>query len=264
MDTLITDYYSHLNPEAFKDCDSKTPGSHNCLNCFQSQFFDGNDISYDCEEKRKLYLLRYFPVHCIENYHGATSIPEDVIEKWFQNGHADILSVGGGPGSDVCGVLQHLEEESERRQIDLSVDIVRVDIEDQWDRVFNDVMNRFFPWANYRTVHLDVNEGFDSINDESFDLVTTSYLISELSTEACLSLADEIDSVLIDEGVLMINDRPEAAVERNIRSMLDKIKISHENRFLNGWAGYSYPNDVASTVGPKFNMNSIIFVGVKR
>jgi hypothetical protein len=264
MDDLITDYYDNLNPGAFPGCECRTPRSNSCLECLQSQFFDGNEISYDCEEKRKLYVLRYFPVHCRENYYGAKNIPCDVINNWFEDGHVDILSVGGGPGSDICGVLEYLEEEAKRRQVDLSVDVVRLDVEDQWDGVFDDVMERFFPWASYRTVHLDVNEGFDLISDESFDLVTASYLTSELSKKACLDLADEVDSVLVDGGVLMINDRPEDVVELNIRSMFDRIELSYEEQFLNSWAEYSYPNDIAMVVGPKFNMKSSIFVGVKR
>ncbi|AMX03693.1 hypothetical protein A3224_14855 [Microbulbifer thermotolerans] len=233
------------------------------MDCFQSQFFYGNEISYACEEKRKLYVLRYFPVHCKENYHGAKNIPYDVVDKWFGYGYVKILSVGGGPGSDICGVLEYLEEEALSRQLDLSVDVVRLDIEDQWDEVFDDVMERFFPWVNYRTVHLNVSDGIDLISDENFDLVTISYLISELSKEACINLADEVGSVLVDGGVLIINDRPEGVVEKNIRSMFDRIELSYEESSMCDWAGYSYPNDVAEAVGPKFNMNSIMFVGVK-
>lgn len=263
MDDLVTDYYDNLNPGAFSDCECRTPKSHSCLDCFQSQFFDGNEISYDCEEKRKLYVLRYFPVHCMENYHGAKNIPSDVIDNWFEDGHVDILSVGGGPGSDICGVLEYLEDEARSRQVDLSVDVVRLDIEDQWDEVFDDVMERFFPWASYRTVHLDVNDGIDLRSDDNFDLVTLSYLTSELSTEACLNLADEVDSVLVDGGVLMINDRPEDVVEQDIRSIFERIEVSYGEYSLSAWAGYRYPNHISDVVGPKFNMNSSMFIGVK-
>lgn len=263
MDDLISDYYNELNPRAFSNCETKTPRSESCFGCFHNQFFDGNEISYNCEEKRKLYLLRFFSVHCMENYYGAAHISSDIIDDWFEVGHVDILSVGGGPGSDVCGVLEHLEKEVGRRNVDLSVNVLRLDIEDQWDEVFDDIMERFFPWVNHRTAHLDVQNGFGSISDESFDLVIASYLTSELSTEACLNLSDEIDSVLDDRGVLIINDRPEGAVERDIRSMFDRIEIEFDELFLNDWAGYSYPNDIAAIVGPKFNMNSSMFVGVK-
>ncbi|MBO9494886.1 hypothetical protein J7438_12445 [Thalassotalea sp. G20_0] len=143
----------------------------------------------------------------MENYHGATNISCDVLDSWFEVEHVDILSVGGGPGSDVCGVLEYLEKQAKRRNIELSVDVIRLDIEDQWDEVFNDIMERFFPWVNYRTVHMDVNDGFGLISGEKFNLVTASYLTSELS---------------------------------------------------------SYPNEIATVVGPKFSMNSGMFVGVKR
>lgn len=263
MDALISDYYKSLNAGAFNSCIDKTPGSTSCLRCFHDQFFNGNEIAYDCDEKRKLYLLRFFIVHTMENYHGTTTIPCDVINKWFASGHVNILSVGGGPGSDICGVLEYLEVEGKRRQVDLSVDVVRLDIEDQWDGIFNDVMKRFFPKTSCQTVHLDVNDGFDLISNKSFDVVTVSYLTSELSTEACLNLADEVSSVLVDGGVLMINDRPEAAVEQDIRSMFSRIGLCHAEHSLKNWAGYHYPDAIATAVGPKFSMNSSMFVGVK-
>lgn len=263
MKDLIENCYDNLNPQAFSYCERKTPNSKNCFECFKNQFYDGNEISYDCEEKIKLYMLRFFPVHVMENYHGAKKIPHDVIDNWFRYGHVDILSVGGGPGSDICGVMKHLEEEVQSRQLDLSVDVVRLDIEDQWDEVFEDVMERLCPRANYRTVHLNVNDGIDLIPDKSFDLVTISYLTSELSTKDCLNLADEVDSVLVDGGVLMINDRPEGAVKKNIRSIFDRIELSYEECSMNGWAGYCYPEDILNDVGPKLYMNSSMFVGVK-
>lgn len=264
MDDLIQGYYGWLNPEAFLSCDARTPNSGTCLECFSNQFFYGNEISYDCVEKRKLYVLRYFPVHCMENYRGATGIPRDVVDRWFEDGYVNILSIGGGPGADVCGVLEYIEREKERRDESLSVDILRLDMEDQWDDVFDDVMRRFFPWATHRTVHLDVRYGLGSVTDDDFDLVTVSYLTSELDTEACLDLADEVDTFLVEGGVLMINDRPEEAVENDIRSMLERIELNYTERYFNEWAGYSYPNDVASVVRPKFRMNSKVFVGVRR
>lgn len=263
MDALITDYYNDLNPTAFSNCDAQTPSSKSCLDCFQGQYFDENEISYDCVEKRKLYLLRYFPVHKAENYQGAIRISDDVIDDWLEQGRIDILSVGGGPGSDVCGVLEYLQEVATQQEVELSVNVTRLDIEHQWDDVFDDVMERFFPWADYQTVHRDINAGLGSISDERFDLVIASYLTSELSTAECMKLAKEIDSVLADGGVLMINDRPEDVVERDIRSMFQGIELSYEEYFLSSWAGYSYPNEISKAVHPKFSMNSRIFVGVK-
>lgn len=263
MDALIVDYYNELKPEAFFSCGDRTPGSSSCLQCFKRQYYDGNQISYDCEEKRKIYLLRYFPVHKKENYQGAISIDGDVIDSWMERGCVDILSIGGGPGADICGVLEYLEEEARRRHIEIDVNVVRLDIEQQWDGVFHDIMERFFPTVEYQIVHLDVNEGFDLFHGCLFDLVTASYLTSELSTEECFNLADEIDCVLADQGVLMINDRPEAAVEEDIRSMFERINLGYEEQSLRGWAEYNYRPEISQAVCPKLTMKSRMFIGVK-
>lgn len=180
--------------------------------------------------------------------------------------HINILSIGGGPGSDICGVLEHLKEEAERREIDLSVNVVRLDIEHQWDNIFNDVMRRPFHriTVNYKTLHLNINEGLGCLSYKKFDLITASYLISELSTSDCISLAAEINFVLADGGVLVINDRPEDSVENKIRSMLDEISMDYKKYTLSEWAGYNYRSDISNTVFPKLNTNSIIFIGARK
>jgi hypothetical protein len=266
MDALIQETYNALNPEAFDSCRTLTPGSNSCSSCFHGQFFNGNAISYDCEEKRKLYLLRYFTVHAAENYHAARQIPDEIVDAWFEKGEISILSLGGGPGSDLFGVLRFIEEEYQRRQYQnpFTVSIIRLDIEEQWDSILDDVVSRFFGWLDdYQKIQLDVNDDFESLPRQEFDLITASYLVSELTSDGRMVLADNIGSVLVDDGVLIINDRPESAVEDDIRGMMRRLSAKCCAWRFTGWAGYCYPNDIADEVHPKFNMNSSAFVGVK-
>lgn len=265
MDFLIREYYNQLEPDCFTNCDNITPLAHDCMSCFQLQFFNGNDISYSCPEKRKLYLLRYFPAHAAENESGMRRIPCETIDAWFECGTVRILSVGGGPGCDVYGALKFLAEEAHIRGEAISVDLTRVDIEDLWDEEFNDVMEHFFPDVEFQLLHFDVNDGFDSFEGDEFDLVIASYLISELSADECLALAREIDFVLADVGGIIINDRPESAVEENIRSMFERISVGFDEDRLTGWAGFSYPEDICEDLNPspKFMMKSSVFVGVR-
>ena len=237
------------------------------MSCFRKQFFCGNLISYDCDEKRKLYFLRFFNAHSSENFHGMhhafNGMRRGVIDKWFKGGDVNILSVGGGPGADIHGVIKYLECEGKIRGGDLSINVVRLDIENKWDEMFNDVMEYFFPSIKFQTIHLDVNNGFDPIHGQKFNLVTASYLVSELGETECLKLAEEVGSVLINGGVLMINDRNENAVKKKIEFIFNGIRISPRSCCLSEWGGYLYPGDIADNVNPKLSMNSIFFIGEK-
>lgn len=265
MDDLISEYFEGLNPEAFHDCSGKTPESGNCMECFKKQYFSNNTISYDCEEKRKLYVLRYFNAHQAENHHGLPKIPSAIVNGWFESGLIKILSIGGGPGSDVYGALHYVKEEIDQRNECLNIIISQVDAQTHWGNIFDDVMQRFFPWcSDYQKIQLDIKNGLRSISCQDFSLVTASYLVSELSDQASLDLASDIDSLLGSGGVLMINDRSEDVVETRIRSMFDKVGMDYKKYPLTSWAGYSYPPEIADIVNPKFNMNSKVFLGVKR
>lgn len=264
MDNLIENYFQNLNSEAIPACNDQAVEATTCPQCLSHQYFNGNEISYSCENKRKLYVLRYLPTHSVEIYQGATKIPSDVVNSWFESGYVKILSIGGGPGSDVVGILKFLREESERRGFRLNIDVVQVDIEDQWNEIFDDVIRRLFPnFCQCRKVRLDVEDRQISTVGNDFNLVTVSYLTSELDTQACLNLADDINSILIDGGILMINDRPEDSVELNIQSMFNQICIAYKQESLTEWAGIHYPPNIANEVAPKLKMNSSIFIGAK-
>lgn len=265
MDGLIKDYFAGLNTNAFHGCTDKTPGSSSCIECFKKQYFYNNEISYGCEEKRKLYVLRYFNVHQAENYSGLSTLPDEIINGWLESGAVKILSIGGGPGSDVYGALNYVIDEIDERKEDLDIIVSQVDAQTHWDDIFDDVMQRFFPWCNdYQKILLNIEDGLRLISDQDFNLVTASYLVSELSDQASLSLASDIDSLLGSGGVLMINDRSEDVTKKRIRLMFDNIGMNYQEHSLTSWARYSYPSEIADVVLPKFNMHSTVFLGVKR
>ena len=265
MDNLIKDYFESLNSDAFHGCMDKTPESGSCIECFKNQYFNNNKISYDCEEKRKLYVLRYFNVHQAENHSGLSMLPDGIINGWFEGGAVKILSIGGGPGSDVYGALNYVIDEINEREEDLDIIVSQVDAQTHWDNIFDDVMQRFFPWClDYKKIPLDIKAGLRSIPCQDFNLVTASYLVSELSHKASMSLAVDINSLLGSGGVLMINDRSEDVVEKRICLMFDKIGMGYQKYYLTSWAGYDYPCEIADIVRPKFKMHSTVFLGVKR
>lgn len=265
MDNLINDYFASLNPDAFHGCTDKTSESGSCIECFKNQYFNNNKISYDCEEKRKLYVLRYFNVHQAENHSGLSMLPDGIINGWFEGGAVKILSIGGGPGSDVYGALNYVIGEINKREEGLEIIVSQVDAQTHWGNIFDDVMQRFFSWCDdYQKILLNIEDGLQSISDQDFNLVTASYLVSELSDQASLSLASDIDSLLGNGGVLMINDRSEDVIKKRIGLMFDRIGMNYQEHSLTSWAKYSYPSGIADVVHPKFNMHSTVFLGVKR
>ena len=43
----------------WEECEDMVNGASCCSDCCSKQYFNGNEIDYNCEQKRKVYVLRY-------------------------------------------------------------------------------------------------------------------------------------------------------------------------------------------------------------
>lgn len=263
---LIEIYFEKLQPEKFGTCTKKTPNSLSCFDCFRGQYFNGNMISYDCIEKRYIYFLRYFFAHYAENYKLFQGISIDLIEKLINAECVNILSIGGGPGSDVFGVLDQLNWLCLVHDHRMSINVVQLDGENQWCHIFDDIESQVnYPnlMVRYHKLTHNINKSLSVDCKNQFDVITASYLVSELNLNECLNVAGLIDFALNPGGLLMINDRNEQAVTQKIESIFDNLGIKYRSRNLTDWAGFFYPEEIANLIHPKLSMNSIGFIGSK-
>lgn len=266
MDKILAKLFDELDGRKWRRCTMRTPASESCVMCLKRQYFYGNVVSYDCIEKRKLYVLRYLPVHSAENRKGLGRVTAEVVENILKYAPIRVLSIGGGPGSDIHAVLQFLKREIDDVSMH-KVFVTRVDIEPLWDEIAADVIKNGSSDLSIRldTLHADAMSGLDILKDEDeeFDIVLCSYLISELDEATLQILGVKLRRVMWNGGVLMINDRPEEDVRKKIRMVFEAAEIDYSEMNNYGWAGFSYDDEVAQVVEPKFNMNSTVFWGVK-
>lgn len=203
-------------------------------------------------------------------------IDSEVIDSWLSKESLKVLSLGGGPASDLCAVLRQMTDcmiDRECKRLDF--DLTRADLEDAWDDIAGNLLLRtmqsitnstqliFTDSDQYKTIHMDVTGDFSELNGEKFDLITISYLMSELSSETVVNLAEKLNSVLVSGGVLLINERPQVEVLANIRKLYGKMGLEVKEGNFSNWARFSFESDIASVAKPTFNMNSSAFVGMK-
>ncbi|MBN6717226.1 hypothetical protein JSY17_24815 [Pseudomonas capsici] len=264
MDDIIANLFSKLDESKWSNCSERTPNSKNCVECLHKQYFDENEINYSCVEKRKLYVIRYLPVHTAENRAGFKSIPSDVIEKILDYNHIRILSIGGGPGSDIYAALDFLSSKVDENYKH-KVYITRIDIEPLWDKIATHVINAASDdfEVSIKTLHEDVIDGLDRVKGKEFDIIVCSYLISELNNVNLEKLGQKLRALMWNGGVIVVNDRSQAEVEEKARTVFRAANIEYSKVFNTDWAGFCYPEEIVKKVGPKLNMRSTAFWGVK-
>lgn len=266
MENIVAEIFNGLDGSKWSRCVARTPESGDCVDCLRRQYYDGNQVSYDCVEKRKLYVLRYLPVHAAENRAGLRRVTAGAVEKILEYAPIRILSMGGGPGSDIHAVLEFLrveiEDVSEHR-----VFITRIDVEPLWDEIAENIIKDAAGELSIQldTLHEDVIDGLDMLknDDEDFDIALCSYLISELNETDLQELGQKLREVMWDGGIIIINDRPEAEVKEKIRMVFEAANVDYLEATNSGWGGFVYDDEVAQKVSPKFKMNSVVFWGVK-
>ncbi|MFJ4453251.1 hypothetical protein ACIP1G_05075 [Pseudomonas sp. NPDC089392] len=267
MDKLLRLIFTKLDSKKWVNCGERTPNSVSCVHCQQSQYYNGNKISYSCVEKRKIYALRYLPVHEAENRSALRKLPDDVVQELLNYNNIRVLSLGGGPGSDLYAVLKYLSE-SVRDGYRHKVSMTRIDIEPLWDKMAGVVVEDAAAGCDFeivnKVIHADVMAGLDSVKGKEYDLVICSYLISELSGVNFKELGGRLKKIMWKGGVLMINDRPQDEVDNNIREIFEGAEIELEEASNNGHANYYFDQDIVDKVGPKFYMGSNFFLGVNK
>ncbi|QVM89592.1 hypothetical protein JYG34_16355 [Pseudomonas entomophila] len=266
MDDIINHYLGALNPQAWDSCRQRTPFTSTCTECFSRQYFGGNVISYRCEEKRKLYVLRYLPVHMHENRSAMDLVPPASVDRWLNTGKVRVLSIGGGPGSDLSAVIDFLRERSDRPHY-LNVEMTRLDIQPLWEEIALDVVRRSAHdiYFTLREVQADVLSAWPSNVLRQYDIITISYLISEIAQADFEQFALQLQGHLAQGGALIINERPQENLQLSIDQIyaslgIDQFVKDHNKRRID----FDYPEHAKALVGPKLRMTSFASVGIKQ
>ncbi|MDP3008438.1 MAG: small ribosomal subunit Rsm22 family protein [Methylococcales bacterium] len=262
MDNIIRDLHKSIDYDKWNGCSNVTPDSESCVDCLCKQYFNGNKVDYSCEQKRKIYVIRYLPVHVHEIYIAIKKSQEDILEIIASKNEINILSIGGGLGSDILAMKSFIVEKV--KQDMPKFNILRIDKENGWNDLSKEIVNPDFSGKinenfNNRQFLFDVALNELNLKNLKFDIVLISYLISEISDNDMCVFIKNIQSLFSDKAVLIINDRNEGLVQNRILKLLDNLSVKIEKHFIDDkgiWCGYLFPSEIKSLFKPKTYTNS--------
>ena len=262
---LIDKYYDDVKPEHWKVCTNATPNSKSCVDCCGKQYFDSNEISYECDQKRKIYVLRYLPVHHKEVYLTLSRISKEVAVAIGGKKCVRVLSIGSGPGSDILAFKKIVADGLLFLDGVTDILLVMIEKESGWDEISDDVLKLYSEGFHYlhKRHHLDFGNRQVKC-DSGFDYLLLSYVISELSIKEVDNVARNLQQCIGNPSVLIINDRNEDRVTSKIDRLLKDFKIQNTiiQSGVREWCGVSYPDEIKENVRPKLSTNSVQYTVV--
>lgn len=255
-------------------CEDATPGATDCLSCFQKQYFDGNIISYDCDQKTYIYVARYFPVHVKENAEALRLMPAPIIKKLLARNPLNIISIGGGPGSDSFAIKNFLiEKEGLEIKTKKDVYLLRVDKEENWNRIAGVVNSRISDSdlikfdSRRQLFNVTLKGEWPKFSNKLYNIITMSYFLSEMnSCKEIEIIADYINKISSKKcSLIIINDRDEDKVHRFKDVLFKNVNFNTDielNDRSQCHCGFFYDDQDRDLILPKLSTNSIRFLKV--
>jgi putative SAM-dependent methyltransferase len=179
--TVLDENYDKITGTE-KEKDARIAHQLNALSSAYSELKKKNSLDYGRPKTRFAYLYRYVTSHANLVYQRIRS--SKPLRKLFENDQVAVSCVGGGPGSDLVGILKYLAELPE----DKPIPVLRchiLDGENAWADAWSDVDQKLETDCKISTYFLQM----DVTNSDSWakhskylnaDLFTMIYFASEI------------------------------------------------------------------------------------
>ena len=147
--------------------------------------FNLTSIDYNDPATRFAYVYRYTTAHANILFDRIDNL--EVLRDAFKNEKLSLGCIGGGPGSDILGVLKFLNLYKDVSRHLKKLTFTICDKEQAWNETWHDVDNRIDDFvsmsASYHFLPMDVTEGTSlrtARRIASADIFTMIYFVSEI------------------------------------------------------------------------------------
>lgn len=262
MDELIRRCYDRTDENKHDTCNSSL--GDDCLQCSSNMYWDNNEVSYNCENKRFIYVARYLPVHSSEIYEALRQLLFQYHDKIAKKDEIVFASFGAGPGIDTYAFHRWLNSNNDELKCE-NITAYRIEACPDWTDLAKEVMFSNTPGnmaRKYMRYIADIT--IENITlERKFDIATLSYVVSELDDDGIDKLINNIQNNKNKESYIIINDRPEKDVIEKIDKIMKEVAKGgySQNHFDNEHCGFSFDDEIYSEFGPKVYRKSVYFVG---
>jgi hypothetical protein len=145
---------------------------------------DRDPIQYSSLSARTAYVFAYAPTRAEYTREFLMRHRIAVGRSLFEKGHICVVSFGGGPVSELVGLVKYLEDPASGEAVD-SIRYVVYDKDGDWEDIAADVVaslrTDISVEAEYHAVDAADQQKMKEIDLKDVDLVIFSYIMSELA-----------------------------------------------------------------------------------
>lgn len=264
LDNIIDYFAGNFQDNPALICPNNCDCYKDCNRCLRTQYFE-DSISYSCNNRRIMYVLKYLYVHSSEMYNLFRQYSNEIFLHLDSN-NLLIRSIGAGPGSEIIGLLRYLiSSDFEDHKLE-DLYIQRVESEKGWDEIYTinmDLFEQSFPIPFYinitkKRIHRNVMIRPDFV--KKCNILIFSYFWSEhLGGGNNLDIWDRLLSSLDKKSIVILNDRPENRVRRLFDTFHETIECNVKEFYeidRSEHCGFHYDDDLKDKFAPKLNCNS--------
>lgn len=254
---VLEQFDAEVNYDLAKSCTDEQKAGNTCPLCLKNRYYSGRAVQYTCSQLRRIYVLRYLPVHVKENLKILEALNVKGVENDWGN-PVQILALGGGPGSEVAALQTFVKQDGFFGSDVPEIHITRVDRVEEWSEIYQSVCgisNGNSPRYKYFRISGDVCAVKEYKG--AYDLVFLSYIVSELTDEKSVELGNALSKVVKENVILVFNDRNETAVVNRIEMIVALFAVKDQYvSTTESHVGINYPEDIKERVGPKLWLSS--------
>jgi hypothetical protein len=235
---VLDDAYSKIElPEAEKDAEI-TSTIKAISRQYNNRLLASGGPDFDSPISRFAYVFSYVPVHAFWIYELINDNEE--VGNLFRNKRLRIVCLGGGPGSDLIGVLKYLDKKGISPQIQCDI----IDGCVAWKETWGDIAYQIEWPGNINTTYYIQNAGDpetwrrDPCKTCDADIMTVNFFISEIHHlgDVALRYIYETLCSLKPGAIVLINDNAIDAVNEVIGNLpCDFEVIDSGNEFRRTW-----------------------------
>jgi hypothetical protein len=240
-------FENYLELEGFCKIEGESKNAKECGDCHHRSYFPGGNPKYDCDNFKRVYLLRYLPRQFEQN---NFVIKEHVLSEIENKTDLSAVSLGGGPAPEALAIMDGLS--SYKQEYDLFFD--NIEREASWEDIYHDICHQF---ANYvEKVKLKTSFSCYDVTSyapqRQYDLVFISWLFSDMRGGNSANVLQTARNLVAPQGYILIIDRYERALVSRISRFINVAKelTLVEHKIENVQSSVNYPSDIWTTFGP--------------
>ncbi len=261
---IVKKLHGQIDYDAYRNCKDRHHSAGDCIECCKKPYFEQTNIDYTCEQKRKIYIVRYVPAYISEVSSVLAVTPKEFLEDICQKEEITVASIGGGPGTDIAAFNKWISRKVEWGDALERVRYLRIDNHQQWVDVSPELIHLYKSDDidfDFWKINRDVSKtSVNAKNFKKFDVVMLSYIISEIESQKIKRLAKNVLKVISERTLVIINDRPQKEVIEKIARFLNEIGAKEPmviEPLDRDHCGESYPDEIYERVQPTIFRKSI-------